>query len=466
MSTENNIGSSNDIVLFVVQETAKGQLTFPTADDMVVAAGDDANISQSAEFSDSMEIFSTLDILDQFPNATQPGEFSVPMYLRLDTTGKKIQGSALLENSFGGVTARNTAEITLGAGASIPADGEALNVAFTCDADIPARFGLMTLNGEQMMYDSITWTNTRVRRGGTMTIKEAGRGLNGTTESAAAAGDKAILNSTFFFQKKGDVKTLSLWMVRDHVVIGMSGCMVTENSVNVSNEGAVTFSISGNGMRLHWCGTMDATGANTGTTIPIDDPAKVSKWVRVYNATSGINNSGEGYTVTDVNETAKTITLDVEMAVANGDVIKGFLPDASAPIGAPVQAKYTRFFVEDTEARIRSTDVSFSTPRPFFTDEVGTEFPEDFGYEKRSTSFTMNIYFRKDDAGWIQKGMSQNYFSSHISFGTKQEGIILLPKCSSGSPTISGDGPVMSMSTEVTAIGTAGEDSAAIVINM
>ena len=462
---ENNIGSSSDLTLFVVEESEKGVLTFPGVADIVVAAGDDASISQAAEFADSTEIFSTLDILDQFPNAIAPGEFNIPMYLRLDPTSKKIQGQALLKNSFGAVVEQNTATVTLGT--NITNTGDQVNINFTCNKRIPDRFGIILFGAERMMYDRITWSNERTKTAGKFSIPFAMRGLGGTTIAAHTSGATGSVKSTFFHQKKNGVKTLSIWMVRDHVVLGMSGCMVTENSVNVNNEGAVMFTLSGNGMRLHWCGTMDSgTTDAAAAQIIVDDIAKVSPGVRIYNATKGLDNNGAGYTVTAINETTKTITIDPVMNVAIGDELKGFLPQTAIPIGTPVQSKFTNFVVGETSSKVRSTDISFSTPRPFFSDEVGTEYPEDFGFDKRSTTFTMNIYFRRDDAGWIQKGMSQNYFESYVTFGKDKEVYILLPRCSSGSPSITGDGPVMSMSTEVTAIGTVGEDSASMVVNI
>ena len=461
---ENNIGSSKDLILFAVEESTKGQLAFPTLADLVVAAGDDANISQAAEFADSTEIFSTLDTLDQFPNAIAPGEFNIPMYLRIDSATKAIQGKVLLANSFGGVVNQNTATVTLGT--NITDTGEQTDINFTCNNRIPDRFGVIVFGTERLMYDSIVWTNPKTKLAGKMKILVSGRGLNGTTVAAHTSGATGSVKSTLFFQKKKDIKTFSVWMLRDHLVLGMSGCMVTENSVNVNNEGAVMFTLSGNGMRLHWCGTMDSNTTDaTATQVVVDDIAKVSKGVRVYNATKGLDNGGAGYTVIDINEETKTITIDPAMNVATGDEIKGFLPVVTSTIGTPIQSKFTQFVVGNLSSKVRSTDISFSTPRPYFTDEVGTEFPEDFGYDKRSTTFTMNIYFRRDDAGWIQKGMSQNYFESYVSFGKNKEAFILLPRCSSGSPTISGDGPVMAMSTEVTAIGTAGEDSAALIVN-
>lgn len=92
--------SAQDV--FAVLEDSPGVLKKPTAADFVAPAGR-ASITQSREYTDSPELSRFLDTLTQYPNAMPPGDFSVPMVMRIVPSAGKPQGDSMLVSAFGSV---------------------------------------------------------------------------------------------------------------------------------------------------------------------------------------------------------------------------------------------------------------------------------------------------------------------------------------------------------------------------
>jgi hypothetical protein len=86
---------------FAVIETVEGTLQAPTSASMFIPAGF-VDITQSPNFSDSEEIKESRDVTERFQGRWNPGEFTIPMYLRPSgTAGTAPDGDALLQSLMG-----------------------------------------------------------------------------------------------------------------------------------------------------------------------------------------------------------------------------------------------------------------------------------------------------------------------------------------------------------------------------
>lgn len=100
MTTE--IGKARNQKVFAVQETVSGTLAFPTtaASFCILPAGN-AIINQTPTYMDSEELKNSLDVVDQFENATPPGEFTLPTYIRVCSAGSDPQADAVIQSLMG-----------------------------------------------------------------------------------------------------------------------------------------------------------------------------------------------------------------------------------------------------------------------------------------------------------------------------------------------------------------------------
>lgn len=77
----NAIAIAREQEIFIVEESTRGVLAYPSATDLVIACGF-GKISQKPSNSDSNEIRNSRDILDQFADQTPPGTWSFPTYVK------------------------------------------------------------------------------------------------------------------------------------------------------------------------------------------------------------------------------------------------------------------------------------------------------------------------------------------------------------------------------------------------
>jgi hypothetical protein len=457
MSTE--IGLARKHKVFVVKETTTGTLKFPADGDLILPAGN-AKINQNPEFKDSDELRDTLDIIDQFPNARPAGSWSIPMYFRPSATaGLQPQGGPLFESLQGKVGASTftiAASVLVGA-TSIP---------FTTLAGdrLPGK-GVVTIQTEDIYYSSVVMSTETA---GTFTVGISGRGYNGTT---AAAHDGSVTPITgcalksVFYKQDTTSPSFSMWTKTDHLVQGLSGCTASELKIDLNNEGAVMFSFSGQGMEMVWAGTSTAAGATTSTTLIVVDAGLYSVGARIYNATTGVDNSGDGYVITAINYGTDALTLDDAIVASLNDVIAGFLPDGTAKAD-PIESKDTTIYIDGSPAKIRTSTLTISAPKNYLTDEVGTQYPEEYVEDVRKVTADFNLYCKPATVKYIRDGYEANEFIFNATLGDTVGSILEIynARCRTTAPEIGEDGPTMTLSMTMTALGTNGEDSCDLIV--
>lgn len=473
------IATSRKQKVFAVKETTQGTLVFPSNTDFIMPAGP-ATIKQTPDFKNSDEIKNSLDVVDQFQNAQPAGDWTCDMYCRVpDTYTDDIQGDIFFESLQGSKIDSGT--ITFSVNTSVgAADTTILADATSLSGDtrLPET-GVIEIGTEAIYYRGITITSTVI------TFSNCIRAWNGTTAISHDGSSSAIsgcsLLSPWFRQKVGG-DTFSLWVMTDHFTQAMSGCTVNSGVLGLNNEGAATWKMSGQGMATYWAGTDDvATSSASGQkNIVVTDANKfsVGAYIQVTHASGTTDtNSGSGYQIESITTATNTLTVDTNLADtwAVGDEVSGYLPTGTTVANA-LESRYTYIWIDDTQGKFQSSDLTFNVPKNYIIDEIGTAHPEGFVEDVRNITSNMNVYFRKDDAKYFELGSLGNTFKLHAligNMGANVDGInhdterkmgLSFPKVRSDSPTISISGATVSLNMPTTCLGVSGEDSADIVI--
>lgn len=458
MSCSDNIALSRKQRVFAVVETTCGSLQFPSGSTDFVRPAGNAIINQAITFVDSEELSDTLDVLDQFQNATGAATWSVPMYLRPSgTVGSAPQGAAFFRSMQGSLRGATTASLN----GAVSSSATTLVIDGISGGDFP-EVGVITIGSETIHYTSLTMTHG----GTTATLSGCTRGYNSTTATSAADNASVSLGGIFYEQDTSS-PSFSLWVETDHFVQGLSGATVNNCAIGVNNEGAVTLSLSGEGMQMVWAGSSTLSTSQTAgnSTITVADGEIFAAGAYIQNYTQSHNNSSSGYEISSISGNVLTLGTVLEGNWAKDDVIKGYLPPETV-IGTPVESKDTTVEIDSVATSVRGTDITISVPKNYLVDEIGTSYPEDFLEDKRDISGTLNLYFRKADAQYFQQGMSGTTKSLLITFGDTAGYIMdmYLKKAQIHVPELSVDGSAMQIAIGFKALGTNGEDSLQIVL--
>lgn len=449
-----NIALSRRQSVFAVKETVPGTLVFPTAADYIRPAGD-AVLNQTPAFMDSNEKADTLDLLDQFTNALPPGEWSMAMYLRMKDLTTKIQGNTVLESLLGGYQAGGVVTMT----GSVAAAGTT-TMAFTAlDGGILPPAGVVTLGAEKIRY-----------RGVTMTSETAGsllnltRGYGGTT--AAAGSGTVTLNSQVIYPTT-EAPSFSLWVRTDHFVQFLTGATANNATVSVKNEDGVTFNLKGQGMRMGWAGTdsLAADAASAATTVTVQDSNKYTVGARIYNKTKA-DYGTVGYEITAITGDDLTLATGIATAWAEDDIIAGYLPDPGTLTTEVIENRKSAVYIDYATGKLRTTDITIDAPKNYLSDEVGTQYVAEYVEDMRKISFTLNAYFKKQDAGKFKTAADAVEVPFEVIYGNEMGKtlVVYMQRTKMNVPTINFENPTVSLNTTATALGLDGEDSIYFII--
>ena len=474
------IGTARKQKVFAVKESVAGTLAFPSASDFIMPAGP-ATIKQTPDFINSEEVNDSLDVIDQFQNAQPPGDWSCNMYLRLpDDHNEDIQGDVLLECLQG--SKKDSGTVSFSLNTNVAADATTILADATSiagDTRLPET-GVIKIESEYIYYRGIDITSSVI------TFYNCIRAWDGSTAIIHDGDSSPITGCTLhsnWYRQAVNSPTFSLWVMTDHFTQGLSGCTVNTASVGVDNEGAVTFTMSGQGMQMVWAGSDDvnAESASGQKTVTVDDSSKfsVGAYVCCVHADGTVDdNSDSGYLIDSItSETTFTVTDNLTDTWAAGDEVIGYLPTGTTVPNA-VESRYTYVWVDDAQGKFRSSDLSFNVPKNYIIDEVGTTHPEGFVEDTREITTDMNVYFRKNDARYFELGSLGNTFKLHLLFGNMGTNVppdgtgfddvrklaVSMPKARSNTPTIGIEGATVTLAMPTTALGVNGEDSCDIVI--
>lgn len=459
MSRTSEIGLSRKQKVFAVLEDTMGTLKFPNATFDFIRPAGNAVLNQRPEYSDSEELADTLDILDQFQNACPAGDFTMKMYIRPSGTlgtASPPQGRALFESLQGSVAGAITAVL----GSNISASKATLTLK-TISGDFP-QAGVVLIGTEKIYYASMA---TYVETPTTMTLCGCTRGYDGTT-AATAATDAAVSLACLFYKQATTSPSFTLWVETDHIVQALIGCSVNQAAMEISNEGGAAITFTGQGMTMKWAGTDIAAHAyaTAATAIIVSDAKRFCTGMPIYNFTTGAGRA----TISSINFTTNKLTLSgtIGATVASGSSVKGYLPTGTV-IGDPLESRDAAAYLDGVLTKIRNCTLTIGAPKQYLTDEIGTEYPEDYLENVRGINTSLNLYFRKSAIKHFKDGYDNatNEAVVRLIFGDTQSEMmeVILPRCKLQVPELAFTPPAAELNIPVTALGTFGEDSCQII---
>jgi len=442
-----NIGKANLQRCFVMLEDVSGVLQRPVASGFILPSGS-GSMNQTPGYTNSEELSKSLNVLEQFQDAVEAGEVSLNMLLRLASSYGAPQGDALLTALMGSVQAGGS--VTLAAADSATASATTFDADGLTGGVLPPR-GVLTIGSEKILYTG--WTESS----GTYTFTGCTRGYAGTTATAIADNAVVTLSSRTWLQEVCR-PTVSVWMEFDHFVSFMSGCVVTQATFPMSNTGGQSVAVTLQGRKMGWAGT-SVISSVSGAVVTLEDGGADAYTVGgiVWNKTKADDNSGAGYTVTAVNKTANTITLNATPSNwAADNVLAPWLPEASA-IGTPIESRDARVYVSGVMGRRREGELQVSTPTTF-TSEIGDEYPGENADGKREITLTGGLYFRREDAQEFGRGYRGYELPVQITLGDEAGKIFSasLPRLRFNTPTLSTDGEFLTLEQDGYAMGQPG----------
>lgn len=456
MKSAPTAGKANVQSIFVVIEEESGVLQKPTAADYVVPAGN-ASISQTPGTTPSEELSESLNTIDLFQNAVDPGEASFPMYVRIPVDGK-MQGHSVLLAAMGDVQEPETASCTATVDGT---DGTEITVT-GLSGIFPPR-GVLSVGDEKILY-----TGLKTSQGEIIALTGCERGYMDTT-AAAHDGVEAKLASRVWTQ---DIvrHTVSIWTRMDNLVMFGSGGVVTNMEVSLSRESGQGINCTMQFRRLGWAGRSFVSGTPSGAKVAVltkgGEKATQAYTVGGYiqNSTKKDDNGGEGYRIVAFDDATGTITLEkAPSGWAEGDQLDGWLPTAS-PIGEALESRDARVFVGGKTGRIREGTLTIGTPAEFLA-EIGEEYPGESVDTKREITIGLNGYLRADDARELGRGYDGYEVPVAVRLGRKegQRLAFYMPRVKMTMPSISTTGAVFTLDRDASVLGTKGEDALYIV---
>ena len=467
------IGISRKQRVFAVLETTQGAVKFPAAANFIRPAGD-AIINQSPDFVDSEEKQDTLDILDRFQNARPPGEFTIPMYLRTDSSASFAtpQGDAIWQSLQGG---RETWSCTIATIAGVAST----QATFRTLVGTPPKKGVFHIGAETFFYHDWSTSSSTMGTFYFLNVSGAasGRGYHGTSAAIHNTGPtgSAATVCSIFYKQETTSPSMTIWVETDHFVQGLIGATVGQMTVGVTNEGAVILNITGQGMEMVWAGTetvsicSNAAGVGaTGCTVTNAKAFTVDSYIYKEVGTTPEDKGAAdlGYKVTSSNATTNRIVFTPVNTATWGtaNVIRGYLPSATV-VGTAIESRYTDVEIDDVDASIKNTDLTISVPKQYVTDEVGTTFPEDYMEQVRDISSTLDLYFRDTDFTYFKDGYDGNAVELFLKFGDSEGGMLgmFMKNVSLTVPSVGFSAPAVNLSIPMKALGTVGEDSLEII---
>lgn len=442
---------------FAVLEAVKGRFAYPTSDH-VIAISNDATANQTPEYTDSEEKLGTRDTLQRFRNAMPAATADIAMYLSTGATGEKPQGYDMLVSLFGTSTLLNPPVFTLGA-----ADADAVTIPVAVTGGSPAlpACGVITANGEQIYYDSLSADGTQ--------LLNCKRGYNGTTPYAIVA-DTAGAYTSVAFRQDNCNPSFSLWLQTDHFLQGITGCTVNDATLSLSNESAVSLECSIQGLRLVVAGTSKTTALVSAgeTVIPVEHSMMYSPGAVIWCPSVGDQGAAEsGYIVASVDDKAGTITLaaPIEEDWPSGATVSGWLPQDAPHIGEPIEGTNTDVYMDGVRGKMRTSSLTWNNNITVITDELGTEYPEEYVGDARTIEVGINTYFRKEDGIRFREGLEGRFVPVRFAFG-HGKAVWDMPRVQMTSPAVSIQSPTVSLDSTGTALITGkGNNAAELIIN-
>lgn len=455
--------------VYAVLEEISGELQPPTTDGYILPAGR-ATMTQTPSYSDSEELSPSLNTIDQFQDAVPAGTGSISLYGRLVRSYGKPEGDALLVALVGDYNdpTKITAAVSdvdgiLAADTEIVVDSIVNGNDFD-DNILKGKFaprGVVQVDDEHIHYASVAYADD-----GTATLQNCKRGYGGTVAAAHDDGAAIQMLSRVYSQNVCR-PTCTIYILNDDkLMLFMSGCSVIQDVARLQRTQGQMFTFDFQGRRMGWCGVGEVGETPVGATVKLApggaDAYTVGGYIR--NKTRGDDNSGHGYRITAVDDTADTLTLSAApTGWQPGDMLHPWLPKAM-PIGDALESRFGRVEIDGKIGKMNDGSLTISCPVTSL-DEMGDEYPGEGIDTKRTITLSRSINFRAKDGVEFGKGY-RGYELPVTVFAGKDPGLILahyMERVKFSTPEVGEGDNAITLTQDGTALGVTGEDALFII---
>lgn len=347
---------------------------------------------------------------------------------------------------------------------SIPSSETTIPVADIAGGFMPRR-GVVTIGAEKIRYIDVQEDNS----GNVTALLGCTRGFDGTTAAEIADEEDLTLNSLVFFWDNCR-PTVSLWMQVDHSVFFARGAKVTQCQIPMSKTGGQHADFTFNFAQMGWVGRSFLKSAPVGAVLSVKTEDGADAWGGycvggiIKNHTKNDDNSGNGYTITAVDEERGTITVaPTPSGWSEGDRIDPWLP-VGKEHGKPLESASMRAFVGGKAGKLTEGSITLGAPTAY-TSEIGDEFPGESADNMRQLTMDNGLYFRAKDIVEFKRGYDGYDMRVDVVMGNKAGTTLALamPRVRFQMPTMATEEPFVTLTRTGAIMGTKGNDSVYII---
>ena len=278
------------------------------------------------------------------------------------------------------------------------------------------------------------------------------------------AGIETIVGATSVTYEQATTKpSFTLWVKKSHTVFFGTGACVDKMALSATNKGGAKAVFSGGFMQMGWAGTDAVDGVvSSSTTVVVTDGKKFT--AGAYVKIGSDDNTGAGYKINSVS--TNTLTMADSISCADTAVIAGWIPDSYSGVGTPLENKDTGITFAGSAVTLKSLDLDYSSHVIYQVDEITTDgYPVDYVEDQRNITASLDMLFRQDDVEMFYDGLNNTSQAVVLTIGDSAGSIVTinLPQSEIEVPVITSSKPTISLSANLTALGSSGEDSCTIV---
>lgn len=454
--------------VYAVLEDVSGELQPPTIDGYIVPAGR-ATMTQTPTYSDSEELSSSLNTIDQFQDAVQAGTGSIAIYGRANKDFSKPEGDALFVALMGDYSDPSKITATVADSVSdTDTDIPITNIVndnkisdYILEGKFPPR-GTIQIGDEKILYRGIEYDG----KGGAV-LKNCKRGYDNTTIPNSIATDAEVQMLSRIYSQSVCRPTLSIWILNDDKLCTfMSGCAVTQNQVRLQRESGQMFTFDYQGRRMGWAGVSEVKEAPTDAVVQLVDGGADAYTVGgfIRNKTRNDDNGGKGYRVMDVNEAKDTITISpIPEDWEAGDMLHPWLPNGQV-IGTVIESRFANVEIDNIAGKMADGGLTIGTPTTNLL-EIGDEYVGENVDTKRNITLERSINFRAKDGREFGRGY-RGYELPVTVFAGKYPCMTIshyMPRVKFNTPELNESDNVVTMTQNGASLGMTGEDALFII---
>lgn len=267
----------------------------------------------------------------------------------------------------------------------------------------------------------------------------------------AAMGVETINASTsVVYTLTKNLPSVSIFFAQDDMVFGLVGSTVNELRLSMSNKGALTFNFAGGFMEMKFAGKAEITSHAAGvvTLKATGDWKKYKKDMKVkfydVDTTTWYDNTGAGYTITNVDSANNQITVDPaisEFTPAADDICMGWLPTGTET-GDPIEAALGSVEFDSTAVDVIAAEFTLTNNVKYSEEEITAEdYPKDYVADKRSVALRTSLFLRTEDLKYFRDGQDQVHVDVDLKGGDTEGYKIILnvPEAVGSVPAMGGE---------------------------